>query len=139
MKRIIVYFIIIIINLGCSSKNIIIENIDKIKIDYVHLYVMTPMDVSANNFYQYFGNSVKSIEITNIDSIIAVRNALSQFFNDAEKIKDDPDVRLIITLYRNNNKQIITMGSTLLYYRNQGFIVNDEIVKYFGKVVKLDF
>ncbi|MFM2267834.1 MAG: hypothetical protein RL757_1275 [Bacteroidota bacterium] len=53
---------------------------------------------------------------------------------NAKKAELLPDTRLVVTLYHENDKQILTMDINLLNVNGQSYIINDEIRAYFGKL-----
>ena len=128
-------FTLIYINFNCCcAQKKIVENYKNIKIDYVDLYVMTPVNVTLENFYSYFDTSVKSITISDVQTVNKTIDELNKFFNSSEKAKLLPDTRLVITLYAGDKTQVITVGTTLLNVNNQSYIANDSIRQYFGKL-----
>lgn len=130
-------FILIIIALqfnSCSAQKLLIQDADSIQIDYVDLYVMTPVNVRFQNFYTYFGKSVQTITITDKNIISKTIKELNEFFNSSEKAKLLPDTRLIVTLYYKKDTQVITIGTTLLNTKNESHIANDNIRECFGKL-----
>lgn len=134
MKLISILFFVSLNFYSCISQKGLTENCKSIKIEFVDLYVMTPVNVTLENFHQYFGDSINSITIKDRATISKTIEKLNTFFNSSAKAELLPDTRLIITLYYENTVQVITMGTTLLNSKGQSYISNDSIRQYFGKL-----
>ena len=134
MKKSIV-FILFLMSINCCFTSKTILNVpDRIQIDYVDLYVTTPLDIKVTNFYTYFGKSVKTIIIKDKVTLMKCSEELNRFVNNAEKVNVSPDIRLLITFYIGNKKQTILMGSTLLNVDNKNYIANDKVRVFFGEL-----
>ena len=135
MKKIIPLFLISIISYGCKiQKNAFINGVNKIQIDYEDLYASTPMTIKTENFYKYFGKSVKTVEIEKKEIIFDISRNINIFLAKAQKVKQTPDVRLIVTFWKKDQKEILSMGTTLVYYNKKNYLANDEIRNIFGKL-----
>jgi hypothetical protein len=119
---------------GCWAQKSSAEANASLQIDYVDLYVTTPLSIKLQSFYSYFGKSVKTVLIKDEATILKTIEIVEQFCKNAEKVKLLPDTRLVITIYYKNKKQIITMGTTLLNINSENYIANDLIRAYFGEL-----
>ena len=134
MKKSIFIIISLISFSHCFTQKAVISVPDSIRIDYVDLYTTTPMDISTTTFHKYFGETIKTIVVSDKIIIKKIFNDLNNLFNYSEKVKKLPDTRLIITLYHKKEEQLITMGTTLLNFNNNNYIVNDTIRTCFGNL-----
>ncbi len=134
MKNIFLIFCLLFSINSCFTQKKLIDKSDSIQIDYVDLYVMTPVNVTLENFYSYFGKSVQTITIKDKVIVAEIGDEMNKFLNTSKKAKILPDTRLIITFYQGDKKQVVTMGTTLLNINDESHILNDNIREYYGKL-----
>jgi len=105
-----------------------------IKLYYVNLNIMTPMDINCDAFKLLFKYEIKKVIINNkkdIDSLIILLNNLQ-----VNKSKYIPDVRAELELFNNNKSKLFCLDKWGLYSEGKSYFLPDKLLKILKRYMK---
>ena len=124
-------FLFSLVLLFCACKA---QNCSNIKLTYVDLDIMTPINVNCNDFETLFKSQIKTVVITkktDIDSINFVLNKL-----EVDTSNYIPDVRVKLEINSSNKSKIYCLSKMGIFCNNISYILPDRLINKLKKYMK---
>ncbi len=102
--------------------------IDRLKIQYVDLSIMTAIRVDCSEFESYFNKSISKQEITSKEFLSSFSEQLSNLKVISEDYNPNPDTRIRLEIISNDNIELVCIGNLVVKYKGESY-VNDESFK----------
>jgi hypothetical protein len=117
--------ILLSLTISCSSQNQITNTV---KIKYVSLDIMTPIDVSCEDFEVGFGNQVKFLTIKSEMDIFYLKKCIKQFVKD-DNVKS-ADIRIKIEIYNHDTTDVICLDRFHIYHNGQFYKMDTGLMQF---------
>ena len=107
----------------CSNPN----PINRIEIKKVDFEISSIFKINCNNFESYFSDDIKSIIISNNDSIKLINNLITKLKIDSSNYL--PDVRAKIFFISNDKLDSACLSYSSIFYDGKSYLPDRKLIK----------
>lgn len=124
--------------IGCEGGPIYIDRISRAKVQFVNIYITTPIGVKCPELKNYFGTQLKERSVEDPHELDQLVNHLNNVINKRNKYTTAPDTRIRIELLdtKSNLLESICIGSVSLEYNDDVYSINDEFRDFIVEYLK---
>jgi hypothetical protein len=127
--RYLFFFSLVLLFCACKA-----QNCSNIKLTYVDLDIMTPIDVNCNDFETLFKSQIKTVIIINKTDIDSINFAFNKLEVDTSNYI--PDVRVKLEINSSNKSKIYCLSKMGIYCNNISYILPDRLINKLKKYMK---
>jgi hypothetical protein len=114
---------------SCNSQEMI-----KIKMRYVSLDILTPIEIDCNSFDTLFNNQISTIEIINKEDIDAIQREVKNLKIDTTNYL--PDVRVKLEVIYPDSIKVYCLSNFGLSVDGKGYILSDTLLNVLRQYMK---
>ncbi|RLD61093.1 MAG: hypothetical protein DRJ01_08515 [Bacteroidetes bacterium] len=123
--------LLVVVSYNCTSQN---KTMNTTTIKYVGLNIMTPINVSCENFEKAFGKQVIIMNITNQKDIDYLLNSIKKLSLD-NNIKS-ADIRIKIEIIHDKTIDIICLGRFHIVHNGSFYKMNPELMMFLKRKIE---
>ncbi len=124
-------FLLLLVSYNCTFQN---KTMNTATIKYVSLNIMTPIDVSCENFEKAFGKQVIIMNITDQKDVDYLLNSIKKLSLD-DDIKS-ANIRIKIEINHDKTTDIICLGRFHIVHNGSFYKMNPKLMKFIKRKIE---